>query len=105
MKLSNVLSNEQCIGKDVTAQPDHESEWVTASPCEYEGGEGEFYADVWGIDLNAGQKTILYMYGEVCTILGYNEDEKTVRLINRNGETDVEFEIPYSQYESDFGKI
>lgn len=104
MKLSNTLSNEECIGKDVTAQPDHESEWVEASPCEYEGGEGEYYADVYGTNID-GNYSLLYMYGENCTILGYDEEEKTVRLINRNGETDVEFEISYSQYESDFGKI
>ena len=102
MRLHNILSNEECIGKGTCAQPDVDQPWV-----EYQdGNDGEpnYYRDVW-VDGH-----VAYMFGEHCEIRGYNEIERTVTLYGEQGEEHSEdngydgvFTIPYEQYVADFG--
>lgn len=93
MRLHNDISNKDCIGQKVTAQPQPNSKWVTIFV-----ENGTIYCDVY--DKETG--IIAYMDGETCMITGYNEQKKTVLLSNDNCILEC-IEIPYQQYKSDFG--
>ena len=99
MKLNNKLSNNDCIGKTVTAYIDLNKSWVRYE----DGGNGEkdYYRDVFGVDILTGERDIVYMHGESCIIKGFNTEDETVIL--RNDSENVEFKIPYHQYKEDFG--
>lgn len=43
MKLHDTLTNKQCIGREVTAQPDINREWITYSASNE--GEENYYRD------------------------------------------------------------
>lgn len=99
MKLHNKLSNNECIGKTITANIGLNKSWVRYE--DGNNGEKDYYRDVFGLDLLTGQGDIVYMYGECCIIKGFNLENETVLL--RNDSENVEFEIPYYQYKEDFG--
>lgn len=80
MKLHNTLTNTQCIGRTVTAQPDINREWITYSSSN--NREENYYRDYY--DKETG--TICYMYGEVCKIEGFNNAKETVLLSNESNE-------------------
>ena len=96
MKLHDTLTNKKCIGREVTAQPDINREWITYSASNE--GEENYYRDYY--DKETG--IICYMYGETCKIEGFDNGKETVFLSNDNIILEI-FEIPYEQYVADFG--
>lgn len=99
MKLHNKLSNNECIGKTITANIGLNKSWAR-----YEDGNNEekdYYRDVFRTDILTGKNDIVYMEGENCVIKGFNIENKTVYL--KNNSENVEFEISYEQYKEDFG--
>jgi hypothetical protein len=102
MKLHDIFTNEQCIGKEACAQIDVGQPWVTYE--DGNDGEKDYYRDVF-VDGHCA-----YMHGEYCKIRGYDEEKETVTLYSECGEGNSEnwdgiFTIPYEQYAADFGTI
>ena len=96
MLLNEKLKNSKCIGKKVTAHTGTNKDWAEYSDSNE--GEKNYYRDVYDV----GTVIIIYMYGETCTIEGFNESEETVLLSNEDCVIEC-FEIPYNQYKEDFG--
>jgi hypothetical protein len=99
IKLHNTLSNEDCIGKQISAQIDTNRDWV-----DYEDSDKEkdHYRSV------AVGGRCVYMDGETCEIRDYDEVAETVTLYSdeASGIDDDypdTFTIPYEQYVADFG--
>ena len=93
MKLHDRLQNNECIGKNITAQPSPENEWVVTT----KDGESEYY-DVY--DKKTG--IIIYMSGERCIIIGFDNEKETVFISNDDCILEC-IEISYKQYQADFG--
>ena len=101
MRLHETLPNSECIGKVVCAQPDIGQPWVSYEDSSK--GEKDYYRDVYVDGFCA------YVFGESCTILGYDENRNTITLSNEGARGDPGddwgrvFTIPYEQYIADFG--
>ena len=102
MKLHNELNNQECIGKEMCACIGENDPWVTYSDGNY--GEKNYYKDVF---VNG---YCVYMDGEVCKIIGYDELAREVTMYCEYSDahsTDDSYNgvytIPYSQYVADFG--
>ncbi len=100
MKLHNVLTNKECVGKGASARIDTGRSWVTYS--DGNDGEKDFYRDVFVGNYYA------YMQDEFCEIRDYDENKLTVTMYCQDGEANSEgwdgvFTIPYEQYLADFG--
>lgn len=93
MKLHDRLQNDECIGKNITASPSPDNEWVVPT----KDGDSEYY-DVY--DKKTG--VIVYMNGESCTIIGFDDEKETVLLTNDDCDL-YRIEISYKQYQADFG--
>lgn len=98
MKLHNRLSNKECIGKTITASLNENNAHIVRT---FEGNPNNpeaYWLDVYDKDTN----TIIYMDGETCTIVGYDEIKKEVFLSNDDCIIEC-IVIPYEQYILDFG--
>ena len=97
MKLHNTFTNNECIGKMVTAQPGLNRSWITYS--EGNNGEENYYRDAY---ING---ILAYCYGEECKIKSYDEERNIITMSNDNLDDDniSIFNISYKQYIADFG--
>lgn len=99
MRLNDNLTNDECIGKKVTATIGLNKPWVKYSYGN--NGEENYYRDVFGTDLFTGLGCIVYMDGESCIISEF--DIETNSVVLRNDYEKIKFEIPFEQYKEDFG--
>lgn len=99
MRLNDKLTNDECIGKTVTATIGLNKPWVKYNYGN--NGEENYYRDVFGTDLFTGLDCIVYMDGESCTISEF--DTETNSVVLRNDYEKIKFEIPFEQYKEDFG--
>jgi len=98
VKLHNIFSNDNCIGKIVTAYPKLNETWIRYSDSN--DGESNYYRDAFV------NNVLVYCYGETCKIESYDEQQNTVTLSNDNiNDTEYPkiFTISYNQYMNDFG--
>ena len=86
MILHTGLTNKECVGLEIVFHPDNYKKRM----------DEDGYLDVAD---NNGR--IIYMMGEMVTIIGYDENKNTVKMRNEN--VDRDFEIDYEQYIKDFG--
>jgi len=112
MVLMEGMTNEEALGKEVTVDPKDyvnvdgytEAQIAQMDLPQWENKEG--YYDVIGED-----GRYIYMLGETCVIVGYDEAARTVTLTNENTEVDDDYDgapyrftIPYEQYQQHFNR-